>query len=407
MVAWLGFVMLLVAGGFGVEKDPKAPSAKEVLQFAPSEADYMVFADFRSVLPSGVAFAKKLQALQIVQENEELRRGMAEAMQGLEMGIGMVRSQTGIHAIQDLHWAASWVRYGADDMPQMLLAVSGSFPADVMQRLAGLANATPTSVGGRPMFQIPMLPFAVGQTRSNVLLAGWRPWVEERLAAGYRPSKVAGPLLKSAAQLLKAKPFLAVVSAPSHAMVSRIQSRMGGGGRGEKFLVGLLTGHEVMGAAMAHDSAQWTFTGRDDASFERARMSSEALLDLMRAFQHGGRGMLRLAYAWADDLMAVGDVDAEARQLISRHKDELYTLAMGFVGNGTFKSNVQADKKNRTVRVVAKGKKLSDVLPVGGLLPVLGGVLVWSGSDDKASYPMEQKGVPTATEPVPVPPPAR
>ena len=52
---------------------------------------------------------------------------------------------------------------------------------------------------------------------------------------------------------------------------------------------------------------------------------------------------------------------------LSEHQDEIIKLLDDTIGDGNFKAKIKADKRTLTVTIDAHGKKLSEVLPVGGL----------------------------------------
>jgi len=137
-------------------------------------------------------------------------------------------------------------------------------------------------------------------------------------------------------------------------------------------------------------SWSWDATSKD--GYERAVMASEGVLDLFRSGHFAARGFARVA------LSALRSYAGQepAIDMILRHQDELMKLVTSVTGDGKFRVDFKRQPGKRSITVKATGQKLSDVLPVAGVMPLVGAGmwLALSGGSQKA--PMEAAATDTA-----------
>lgn len=364
-------IMLLTLGGVGGSHDAPSPKAAEVQRYAVAGANHLVFVNFAAVLPNSLALAETLAGLEMVKSSPELSRAASEGMSALKLGLAMIESKTGVNPIRDLHWAAGWATYPSEGDPHVLVAIGGKFPSDLISKLAGMMSLNVVQVHGRPTLRPPGERMVFALAPKGVFLVGTPTLIKTRLAQGWAAprGKGAGRLLVELPRILKSRPHLAVASAPSATSRARFAKLLNA--KDERVARRVLTAHDFFVLSLAAKGMRWTWDARDASGLEDAHMVSLAALDLLRALNHGGRGIARLAYAFAEDLLV--DAPAEVREPVLRHRKELLELIMSMSGNGKFSSSVKIDKKNHAVTVSAKGKSLRQVLPAGGL--VLGGAL--------------------------------
>ena len=111
----------------------------------------------------------------------------------------------------------------------------------------------------------------------------------------------------------------------------------------------------------------WVIQDKDADGHARTVMASDGIIDLMRAAHLAPRGIVKVLMSVVDD---VGGKDPEIAEL-KKHKDDILKLLDQFTGDGKFKVKTDDDKKNFKLTVRASGKKLSDVLPVGFIVPMM------------------------------------
>ena len=367
----IGFIelitILVTMSGFGVSQNPNAPSPDEVMKYAPAKADLMVHVDLQAVLPGNYKVLTTMANHELLKKQPDLRRQVQEELGQLEQGLLLVKGFTGIDLINDVHSATAWLAMTKAGPPEGILVVRGNFPADLIDRLAQPAGTSVTKVAGVSTIASPDGKAMVAVI-DRTIVAGTPRWVRERLAKKWRAPRVAaGSLNARASAFLATKPFIAFVSAPSPLAQKRIVRELSDAGDAKNAGVDLLTGHQQAGFAIAHDGVTWVWQARDAAGLQHAAMASEGLIELFRASHLATRGLARVliaslhSYAGKDP-----DIDALLRQ-----EDKLIEFAVQVSGDGNFRADVRKDAKSRTVTVDAHGKKLSDVLPVGGLLPLI------------------------------------
>jgi hypothetical protein len=125
---------------------------------------------------------------------------------------------------------------------------------------------------------------------------------------------------------------------------------------------GLLFGNKKLGMAVDHKGFNLLWKARDARGFERAKLAVDGGISLLRALHHGGRGLVRLAFAW----LPRGTKNPMLNALAQR-QDDIIKYLDAASGDGKFKAKVKADARSFTVMVDAHGKRLSDVIPIGGL----------------------------------------
>jgi hypothetical protein len=119
------------------------------------------------------------------------------------------------------------------------------------------------------------------------------------------------------------------------------------------------------------------------------------MLELMRAGQIAPRAITKIALGGLDSYRGTSKA---VDQLIA-HKAELMTIVSSFSGDGSFKTKVDSDPKTLRLTVRAWGKTLSEVLPVGVVVP-LAGLGLFMGRAGSSIEPAESNMV----IPGPVPP---
>jgi len=87
-----------------------------------------------------------------------------------------------------------------------------------------------------------------------------------------------------------------------------------------------------------------------------------------RRRRQGGRGLAKVALG---GLESYRGTDPRIDDLLA-HKDALIKLVDAFTSDGSFQKRVDKDAKRMALDVRLTGKSLSEVLPVGAILPAMG-----------------------------------
>lgn len=383
---------LLALGGFGVDANPRAPSAAEVLRYAPAEADVMVHIDLAALVPNNYAALAALPSKPGFSDSE-LGPKLQEALQKAEMARGVATGMTGLDPVEDLDSATVWLRFPRDGEPEMLGVVRGDIPRDFVDKLA--AAAPSKKIEGVTVLE-PEPGLLVARTPSGDLIAGDAELVTARLRRGYRPAKAGRTSGAEVRQLLRGKPFFAAVFAPSDVARSRMTSGLALDPRDPMAQLGLdlATGYDLAGLYLAHDGLGWTVTARDRAGAARIAEASRGVVDLLRAMQYGTRGYAAVAFAVLPSFSEVPEVAA-----VLERDQEVRAFVDAWSGDGDFRADVRT--RGKVVSVRARGKELVDVLPAS-LVLVGAGAGFWA----LRSEPMPPEPATVAVEPAETAPPA-
>ena len=384
-------VVFLALSGFGVRENPRAPAAAEVLRYAPSQADFLIHLDLQAVLPGTRDLVNALPNHPAVKKNPQLSELARTLTNGLGTFLTMAQAELGVDPIDDLHSVTAWLSLSNPADPDLLVVLRGKLPPDLVDRLARLARVEPTRVRGQPTLVEPAGKLMIGRSADGALLVGTRTLVEARLGP-WRPVKASGPLAREAARMLADKPFFLAASVPSKKTRARIEAALAADPQ-MGLLRDMALGHTAAVLTLRHDGIAWTWQSVRDTGHTRALMASRGLLDLMRAGHTATRGLARIviaglpSFAAADPLLAT----------LAGHQQLLLDLVLSATGDGSFKADVVDDMAHRTVRVLATGKRLADVVPAGAVIP-----LVAAGM---ATYMLRRPAVrPDEKTPAPKPP---
>ncbi|MFT5430504.1 MAG: hypothetical protein ACI9OJ_001179 [Myxococcota bacterium] len=366
-------VAALTFGGLGVQANPDAPSARDVLVYAPTQADYFGMFDAKAVLPPALKFLRALPGHKLVGEFPEIKDEVNRMLGELEMGIGMAKSRLRFDVTTDVDWIAGFVSLKDGlDSPHVLIVARGKFPDDAVTRIGSLMGMTSETLDGRPMVRGegrmgPMI--ATGA--DGALLFGTPDLVEPRAKSSWKgkarkkvaPTSFTGVVT----ELMSRKPFLAFVSRPSEPLRDMIGSAL----RGQQelaFLSDFLRNHTHFALAFHHDGVSWRWGARSKDGLRVAELASRGLIDVMRAGHLATRGFIRVFLA---GLHSYEEVDPRYATVV-KHMDFIIELVSRYTGDGNFKAAVKIDKRKRTLKVDARGKSLAEVFPIGALAGTVG-----------------------------------
>jgi hypothetical protein len=356
-------LLLLALSGFGVQQNPNAPGSAEVLKYAPADADLMVYLDAEAVLPGNWKFLTGLATDPALEGADELRRNIQSGIALAEGGRTTVKSMLGFDPIHDVKSAAVFLTVKAKGDPDVLIVVRGNFPADVAEKV-GAQLGGKAEKADRP-FVLLDAGMALSSGADGSLLFGTAATVKARAAKAWKPQKgKKGSLVARAPALLDQKPFFAFASNPSPTVVKLVAAEAKDEPEAA-FLFDLILGHEFASIAMFHNGLAWSYRARTAAGYDRAVMASEGFVQLIRSSHLFTRGFAGVMLAAIESYAAEDPMVAE----IAKHKAKLLALVEQWTGDGNFAAKVDKQQKERTVTVTATGAKLTDVLPLGGLLP--------------------------------------
>ena len=361
--------LALSLGGFGVNPNPKAPSADVVLEYAVEDADVIAYVDAVPLITGNYQALTKLPEAPQIKASPALRDAVGKAIAEVEGARGLVKTAIGVDLTTDLSNATMFVRMGTPQ-PQLLLVVRGKFPADVVAKVAKMTQARTESIGGTPAVAVGGAFEMLAVTRGGVALLGNRALITPRLAAGWKaPARPKGSPLATTAKLLADHPVYLVAATPASTRFQKTVMGTAGSGAssGGAEVAAFLKRFQFVGAAVFHNGLAWTIHDADAAAHGRSVMASEGWIDLLRAAHLAPRGFARIMLSFVEDLRGSDPGIA----LLKKHKTDLLKLVDQYTGDGTFKVKWDKDPRAHTLTVRATGKRLSDVLPFGFLVPVM------------------------------------
>lgn len=397
-----GFVevitLLLALSGFGVDADPKAPTGDTVLKFAVEDADAVVHLDTQAFLPRNIKVVTGLPDDASVKQIPELLATAKEIKANVEGVRGMAKAMAGVDPFTDISSATAFVSVDDHGEPQPpLIVLRGSFPSDLVKKVAKMTGATTAPIDGRDTMELEGM--VVGTAKDGALIAGPRALVEPRVDDDWKaPRWKRGSLWSTIDAELDAKPvvMVALKARPELAKAARDAT-------GDNFLSDLIAGHELAIFTVHHDGIGLYWKDRSKAGMQRVALAAEGVFELLRAANVAPRAMAKLAVA---ALPSYAGKNKTLDQLIAR-KDDLIKLVDEYSGDGKFDLKIKQDAKARTVTVRATGKKLSDVLPATMLLPGVVAALVMRGEEEAPMPPPRRPAVKQPARKAPPPPPTK
>src|ERR1700710_1442566 len=102
--------LLLGMAGFGLQANPKAPTADQALQYAVADADVAVHLDAASIVPGNFKLLSQLADQPQIKASPELQKMVREAVGQIEGGRGMAKLATGIDVTTDVSDATAFFR---------------------------------------------------------------------------------------------------------------------------------------------------------------------------------------------------------------------------------------------------------------------------------------------------------
>ncbi len=391
--------MIMALTSFTIKPNPKAPAADAALTYAVPDADVMMHVDLQATVVDNYPTWQKLADDPLIKQSAELAAGLRTAQTQVEGGRAMVKNLIGIDLTTDLTSLTAFGRLRGPGVPDFVLVVRGQFAADLPQRLVQPMGGKPETIDGRVAGATPdgML---IGLTKDGTLLAGQRDLIAPRLADAWKPApRAKGSAWVSIAAVLDQRPFFVVASKPSPAAAGLLATQVGA-----SFGRDLVAQHTLAIVSASATGIGWVYQAKDPAFAARIKLASEGWIELMRAAHIAPRGLVELAVA---ALPSYAGTSPELDDAI-KHKDQILAAVDELTGDGKFTASVTL--KGNLVTVTTKGRRLSDVLPVGVVVGLGAlGSMTFAQASSKATAtarpPMIAPPVrPTTPKPTPAPP---
>ncbi|HEU0036771.1 MAG TPA: hypothetical protein VFQ53_39440 [Kofleriaceae bacterium] len=397
--------LLLGLIGFGLQPNPKAPTADQALQYAMPDADIVVQFDAASVIPGNYKALTQLPDQPQIKASPELSKMVRQLVNEVEGARGIAKTATGIDLATDITDATMFVQLVPNKEPNFVAAVRGKLSTAVVDKIAKMSNKQSQKVGGGMMIEMGPRDPAIGVTKDGVMLAGTPALVRARLADTWKaPGRAAGSNLGYAQDVINARPVFAVVLTLSQAarkdLIPKLSGQQPQGPKKQNFLTDLVGRHKAFSFSMFHDGVGWTWFDSTKPGLEQMAMVSDGMIDMMRAAQIAPRGFAKILLGAIDSYKGT---DKRVDEII-RRKADIMKIVESYTGDGNFKVQVDKDPAKLRLSVRATGKSLSEVIPAGFIGPAM--VLGFFVAREKSSAMPPPPPATTVTPPVkPVAPP--
>jgi hypothetical protein len=385
--------LLMGLSGFSVGTNPNAPNADQALAYAVPDADLIVHFDAGAVIPNNYKVLTNLPNQPAIKASPDLAKMVRKAIAEIDGPKGMALSTTGIDITKDVSDATAFIQLQGQHDPNMVVAVHGKFSTGNIDKIAKLLGKSSVKVGGGVWVDTGD-GNAVALTKSGVLLAGTSTLVKDRVGDTWKAPAVS--TMQNVADVINTKPVFAVTVQLSQASRNDIASKAG---KDQNFILDLAKRHKFAALAVYKDGLGWTWFDSTKAGLDSMQQVSDGTIDILRAAQIAPRGFAKIMLGALDSYKGT---NKQVDDLI-KHKADLWKIVETYTGDGQFKAAVTSDPKTFKLNVRLTGKSLSEVVPLGGMLP---GIAAWLvlGRSPAPAPPAVQMPSPT---PLPPPPPAR
>ena len=388
--------LLLSLSGFGVQPNPKAPSADVSLQYAMPDPDVVIHFDAATVVPNNYKLLAALPNKPEIKASPELTRMVRQVIGQIEGARGMAKSATGIDIATDVNDATVFLQLVPQKEPNFVATVHGKFSTGVVDKIGKLTKGNVTRVGNSMMVEMGPNEPALGVTKDGVMIVGTSGLVKDRLQDTWKaPARAPGSNLAHAADVINARPVYAIVVNLSPAARKQAIQSIGG----KNFLTDVITRHKLLTFSVFTDGIGWTWIDSSRAGLDSMEMMSQGGLELLKAAQIAPRGIAKVLLG---GLESYKGTDKQVDQVLSRKADVL-KLIDSYTGDGNFKQTINKDVAKLRLDVRAQGKTLSEVVSAGILVPGMAAAVFL-----RAGKKMESSSASAPVEAVPAaPPPAR
>jgi hypothetical protein len=391
--------LLLGLSNFSLQPNPKPPTAETSLQYAMTDADFVVQLDAASIIPGNYKALTQLAEQPQIKASPELAKAVRSMVAEVEGLRGLARTTTGIDLATDISDATLCVQVVPKANPNLVAAVRGKFTTAMIDKIAKVTGKQTTRIGGGAMIEMGGNDPAVAVTKDGVLLAGTPKLIRDRLADSWKaPARAPNTLLAYAAEAIDAKPVFALV------MVMTPTARkeaLAGLGPKKNFASDVLQRHKLMAFSVFRDGIGWSWIDSSKPGLDAMAQISEGTIDLLRAAQLAPRAVAKIILGAIESYKGT---DKQVDELIKR-KADVMRIVESYTGDGQFK--VKLDKNPATLRldVRATGKTVSEVVPAGFFVPVGAfALLMLRSAPPKVEIAAPPPMTAPPARPVPVPP---
>jgi hypothetical protein len=385
--------LLMGISGFSVGTNPKAPTPEASLEYAVVDADVIAHFDVGAVVPNNYKVLTNLANQPQIKASPELAKAVRKMVAEVDGPRGLVKGMTGIDVTTDISDATAFFQIVPKQDPNYVVAVHGKFNAGTVDRIAKAAGRTSIKAGAGAWFDAGDNN-AVAVTKNGTLLAGTTSLVKDRMADAWKaPATTTGTNLGHARDILSQKPVFAMVINLSPTARAEALANM----KGQNFATDIIKRHKHWSFSVFRDGIGWSWIDSSKIGLESMAQMSDGLVDVLRASQIAPRGFAKILLGGLDSYKGM---NKQVDDLI-RHKSDIEKIVQTYTGDGQFKAQIDKDPKALKLTVRLTGKSLSEVLPLGGLLPIGAASFFMVRSKDAYSSP------PVMVSPPPPPPRAK
>lgn len=386
--------LLMGLAGFSVGTNPNAPTGDQALQYAMSDADIVVHFDAGSVIPNNYKVLKNLQNQPQIKASPELSKAVRKMVAEVDGPRGLAQQMVGIDLTTDVSDATAFIKINKGSDPNLLVSMHGKFKLETVDKIGKMSggSAAVRVAGGAWVDAGDGMAIAV--TKNGMLLAGTSSLIKDRMVDNYKATAFTNPGMANVKELLDQKPVFAVALAMSQPARSEALAKHG---TDQNFLTDIVKRHKFAAFAVFKDGAGWWWVDSSKAGLDSMQQVSDGAIDILRAAQIAPRGFAKIA------LGALDSYRGKSKQIddLIRHKNDVWKIVDTYTGDGQFKAASSADPKSLKLSVRLTGRSLSEVLPIGVILPGMGFALL-----ERSSAPAVQQ-MPAPTALPPPPPPAK
>jgi len=393
--------LLLSLGGFGLQPNPKPPTVDASLEYGIADADVMVHFDAASVIPSNYKVLLALPDQPSIKASPELTKVARQLINEVEGPRGMAKGMIGFDPVNDLSDVTLFARIVPKQDPTAVVVAHGKFTPAMLDKMAKFAGRQVVKVGAASLIE--MDGGNAIALKNGTLIAGASVLVKERAADTWKaPPHPPGTNLGQAAEVLGGHPVFAVSLTVSQGVRDAVLKE-----HPEKnFFTDLIRRGKGSSFSVYTDGIGWTFNDSTAAGVDQMALLSDGVVDVLRAAQIAPRGFAKIALAALDSYKGLNkQVDA-----LIAHKGDLNKLVAQYTGDGQFKAKIDKDPKAQRLTVRLSGKTVSEVVPVGVVIPMaaLGFLLVGREAAPPPPMPIRvEPARPIQQQPkTPPPPPA-
>src|SRR4051812_35074094 len=112
--------LLLSLAGFGLQSNPKAPTADQALEYAMPDADVVVRFDAAAVIPGNYKVLTSLVDQPQIKASPELQKLVRQAINEIEGARGLAKSTTGIDFTTDVYDGTLFLQVPAQGDPKVV-----------------------------------------------------------------------------------------------------------------------------------------------------------------------------------------------------------------------------------------------------------------------------------------------